>query len=274
MSLVATLNERAVERTEAVGITVPLHFGDPAAEYRAARESAALSHRPRRALIRVRGADHRRLLHGLLTSDIESLAPGSGQHALFLDTKGHVRGSLDLWAEDDATIVGCDPGFVDAALSDLVKYVLAADVQFEDLRPDCCVLAVIGPAADRLIAARGLPVPDASPRAHLRASLAGVEVRVARTPDLGAPGVELHVPKASASEVWNALGQARATGDGTRGDDEHMIGGGTDVAAAAGAGRSAVAGMDGRRGAAHRGRRAAIRRRDHRGRVPSRSTAR
>ena len=108
MSIGAALDERAGEHTEVAGTAIPLHFGDPASEYSAARETAALCHRARRALIRVTGADHRKLLHGLLTTNVESLTAGDGRQALFLDTKGHVLGALDLWAEDDATVIGCD----------------------------------------------------------------------------------------------------------------------------------------------------------------------
>ena len=45
---------------------------------------------------------------------------------------GHVRGVLDLWAEEDAIVAGCDVGFVEAVLPDLAKYVLGADVSIED----------------------------------------------------------------------------------------------------------------------------------------------
>jgi len=144
----------------------------------------------------------------LLTSNVVTLGAGEGRQALFLDTKGHVRGSLDLWAEDDAIIVGCDAGFVDQSLADLTRYILAADVKVEDLRPTHTVLGVIGPETERLLRNAGLEAPGSSLRAHVRGTVAGVDVRLARTPGLGAPGVELHVPVQSADAVWKALEEA------------------------------------------------------------------
>lgn len=208
MSGPVVLEELAAERTNIAGIAIPLHFGDAAGEYEAARESVALCHRARRALVRFSGADHRVFLHGLLSSNVVTLAAGDGRQALFLDTKGHVRASLDLWAEDDAIIVGCDPGFVDETLADLTRYILAADVKVEDLRPTHSVLAIVGPESERLLRNAGAKAPPSSVRAHVRGTVAGVDIRVARTPDLGATGVELHVPVQSADEVWKALEEA------------------------------------------------------------------
>ena len=41
MSIGASLDERAAEHTDVAGTSVPLHFGDSASEYRAAREQYA-----------------------------------------------------------------------------------------------------------------------------------------------------------------------------------------------------------------------------------------
>lgn len=205
MSAPAVLGGRAAEQTEVGGIEVPAHFGDPSREYEAARHGAGLAHRAGRALFRIGGAGRSKFLQGLLSNDVEALAPGEGCQALFLDTKGHVRGALDLWAESDAIIAGCDAGFIDDALPDLTKYILAADVQVDDLRPDQTVLALMGAAADDVLAAVGAQAPAAAACAHRRAELAGVEVRLARTPGLGTTGFEIHVPTAAVDEVWAAL---------------------------------------------------------------------
>lgn len=210
MSAPSAPEERAAERTQVAGTAIPLHFGDPAGEYKAAREGVALCHRARRALVRFSGADHRTFLNGLLSSNVVTIAAGDGRQALFLDNKGHVRGALDLWAENDAIIAGCDTAFVDESLADLTRYILAADVKVEDLREAYSVLALVGPESGRLLLNAGVTAPASSPRAHAPATLTGVDLRVARTPDLGGEGVELHVPLESADEVWKALEGAGA----------------------------------------------------------------
>jgi len=207
MSAPAALDERAAEHLDIGGVAVPAHFGDPAGEYEAARSAVGLMQRAGRALFRIAGGDRATFLQGLLTNDVVALQPGQGCQALFLDIKGHVRGALDLWATDDAIIAGCEPDFIDGVLPDLTKYVLAADVQASDLRGEETVLALVGPGADAALARAGVVTPTDA-RGLCAATLGGVAVRVARTEDLGAAGVEVHTPVAAVNEVWCALEQA------------------------------------------------------------------
>lgn len=204
MSLPEAVAGRAAETVELDGVPVPGNFGDPAGEYEAARNLVALAHRPDRTLVAFSGEDRRKFLQGLLTNDIEGIPPGGGRAALFLDTKGHVRGALDIWAEEEALIVGCDVGFVETALPDLARYVLAADVHIEDRREVDSVFAILGAAAAELLRRSGVDVPAAA-RAHARITLGGAAVRLARTPDLGVDGLEIHVPRGSADDVCRAL---------------------------------------------------------------------
>ncbi len=208
MSAPVAVAARAAEVTEVAGVSVAAHFGDPDQEYEAARHGVGLEHRSRRALVRVSGSDRCKFLQGMLTNDVADLVPGEGRPALFLDIKGHVRGVLDLWAEKDAIVAGCDVGFVESALPDVSKYVLGADVSIEDRRGLETVIAIHGARSEDSLARAGIDMPDESPRAHTTAEIAGAEVRLARTPDLGTPGVEVHVPTEAVDEVWAALEEA------------------------------------------------------------------
>lgn len=204
----AVVADRAVEVTKVAGATVAAHFGDPGREYEAARHGVGLAHRSRRALFRVSGSDRCKFLQALLTSDVSGLERGEGQASLFLDNKGHVRGVLDLWAEDDAVLAGCDVGFVESVLPDLERYVLAADVSIEDRRDHETVIAVHGAESEDSLSGAGLPIPAEAPHAHIAGTIAGAKVRFARTPDLGTLGVEVHVPTGAIDDVWAALEEA------------------------------------------------------------------
>ena len=201
----AVVANRAAEVAEVAGATVAAHFGDPGREYEAARDGVGLAHRSRRALVRVSGSDRCSFLQALLTSNVAGLKGGEGQASLFLDNKGHVHGVLDLWAEEDAVLVGCDVGFVESVLPDLGKYVLAADVSIEDRRDQETVIAVYGAGSEDSLSSAGLPIPAGAPHAHSAGKIAGVKVRFARTPDLGTLGFEVHVPTSSIDDVWAAL---------------------------------------------------------------------
>lgn len=204
----AAFAERAAEHVDVNGTEVPAHFGDPAAEYRAAREEVALAHRPGRALFRVEGTDRATFLQGLLTADVAALQPGGGCRSLFLDNKGHVRGVLELWAGDDAIVVGCEASFIERALPDLTKYILAADVTVTDQRDDKTVLALLGPGVDGLLDQAGAQPPAPAPWAHRSVELGGATVWLARTADVGIAAIEAHVPAADVDAVWSALALA------------------------------------------------------------------
>ena len=55
-----------------------------------------------RALIRVAGPDARPFLQGLLTQDVETLAPGDLRFGALLSAPGRLLFDLFLWGEDEA----------------------------------------------------------------------------------------------------------------------------------------------------------------------------
>lgn len=210
MNLPAAFVEGAVERIVVGDVEVPSHFGDPQAEYEAARSGVALTHRLGRSLVRVGGDDRAKFLQGLISNDVVGLAAGAGCCALFLDNKGHVRGVLDVWATDDALLIGCESRFIDDGLPDLSRYVLAADVQIEDLRPRRAAFALLGAAVDDALTSAGAEPPPDEPYAHRATTVGGRQVRLARTPDLGATGLEVQVDAEAAEETWDAIVEALA----------------------------------------------------------------
>jgi len=161
--------------------------------------------RPWRSLVRFEGDDRQRFLQGVVSNDVVGLAPGDGCRALFLDVKGHVRADLDLWAEADAIVAGSEVGFAERTLADLARYILAASVRVDDRRDAEAILGVIGPGAEALLAGAGLELPPPAPRSCSTARLADASVRLARTPSLAAPGLELHIPSASLDAVLTTL---------------------------------------------------------------------
>lgn len=177
-------------------------------EYEAARSGVALMQRPRRTLVSVEGEKRGEFLQGMLSNEILALAAGDGCRSLLLDNKGKVQGDLDIWAESEAIIMACDVAVVEVVLGSLRKYVLATPVQFRGLAEEQCVVGIVGPEAEALLEAAGAQVPPVTAYGHVRASVAGVEVRLARTNALAAPGFEIHVPLEALAAVAAALRDA------------------------------------------------------------------
>lgn len=210
MTHLAAVSGRAAAHTEIWGTRVVAHFGDAVAEYDAARDTVGLCDRAWRSLVRVGGDERSRFLQGMLTNNVAALAAGDGCRSLFLDNKGHVRADLDIWAEDDALIVGSDVDVAEKVLPDLRRYVLGAAVTIDDLREQQSVIGVIGPRAADLLAAAGGRIPAETSHAHVTVDFAGAAVRIARSSSVGGGGFEVHAPRPEIGAVWAALEAAGA----------------------------------------------------------------
>jgi len=89
-----------------------------------------------RALIRVSGPDARAFLQGLLTQDVETLAPGELRFGALLSPPGRLLFDLFLWGEADAVMLDVAADRRDALLQRLAMYRLRAQVIIEpDERP-------------------------------------------------------------------------------------------------------------------------------------------
>src|SRR3989442_1958092 len=184
------------------GVVLPRRFGDdPAAEYAALREGAVLVDLGFRALVRATGTDRVTFLHGMLTNDIASLAPGSGCPALLLTIQGGVTAGLRVAALGDALLLDGDVRARAALVEALEKLIIADDVELREPGEPLALIGVEGPGAARLLpGAAGL-----APYAHAVVTLAGVPVRAQRASEVRRPGFVLHAPGARAAAVWDAL---------------------------------------------------------------------
>ncbi|MFY7720187.1 MAG: YgfZ/GcvT domain-containing protein, partial [Brevundimonas sp.] len=89
-----------------------------------------------RALIRVSGPDARPFLQGLLTQDVETLAPGELRFGALLSPPGRLLFDLFLWGESEAVVLDVAADRRDALLQRLAMYRLRARVTLEpDDRP-------------------------------------------------------------------------------------------------------------------------------------------
>jgi folate-binding protein YgfZ len=84
-----------------------------------------------RALIAIGGADWRSFLQGLLTQDVETLAPGEARFAALLTPQGRLLYDLFLIGRADGCWLDCEAGVRAALLQRLTLYRLRAKVTLE-----------------------------------------------------------------------------------------------------------------------------------------------
>lgn len=115
--------------------------------YKAAVENVALADLSHHARWIVKGADASRFIHGQCTNDVNRLEVGQGCYACFLTIKGKVRGDAIIYRLRDGLGIECDPGHAEALKLSLERFIIADDVQIEDVTPVIKQGCVIGPKA-------------------------------------------------------------------------------------------------------------------------------
>ncbi len=130
----------------------PETFGDPAGEYVSAHESAGFVGGVH-GLSWAVGRDAVTYLQGVLSQDIESLAPGGVARSFLLQPRGKLEALLWVLRSQERVGIVTDADRHEEAISYLLRWRLRVDVEFE---PDPRELfAIWGPAAKSLEVADG-----------------------------------------------------------------------------------------------------------------------
>ena len=113
-----------------------------------------------RAKLRITGSDRLRFLNGQVTNDVRKATESAAIEACVLSAKGRMNGHVFLSAARDCFLVDADPELREVLLARLERYVIADDVQIEDVTDQLSIFHVLsptGPAAGdgwRVVSAR------------------------------------------------------------------------------------------------------------------------
>jgi folate-binding protein YgfZ len=159
-----------------------------------------------RDVLLVTGPQRQKLLHAVLSNDVEGVAAGQGRAAALMDAKGHLIAILRVLVTPDSVVLETGADRLQPVEALLNHYRVAAPVRFA-CRPTT-VLALLGP--DDVLDRIGLPLPGAAAESHVAGRLAGQELRVVRAGDLPGGGLVLHAAPESAAAIRDALMSAGA----------------------------------------------------------------
>lgn len=167
------------------------------------RQDLAVVPMPDRERLRVSGRDRASFLHGLLTQDIASLAPGAGCYSAFLDIKGKMQVDLRIAVREDDFLIELpwERGAAFAAALD--GYLFREKVKLHVESDSHAAILLAGPAlsSPRL----GLSLPETL-HGWTSATLAGHPVDVVRSNWLEpAPSLTVWVETPHLSAVMDHL---------------------------------------------------------------------
>ena len=175
------------------------------------RESAAWLDLSARGKIRVTGEDRARLLHAMTTQDVQSLAPGQGCYAFFLNAQGRILGDVNIFCREDSFLLDTEPETRQKLYDHIDRYIIADDVTLEDITGEMATLAIEGPQAATVLERLGAPVPEAD---YATRSWSGSIV--ARVSSTGAGGYSVFMLPTKKAELIAALDIPEATPEQAR----------------------------------------------------------
>lgn len=196
--------------------------GGVLAEHAAVREAVGLFDVSHMGKVRVTGPGAVRFLNTCLVGDLDRIGSGQAQYTMCCDeeTGGVIDDLIAYRVRDDHVLLV--PNAANAA--EVVRRLSAAappKLTVADEHDAHALLAVQGPASERVLETVGLPA-DHTSMTFVTAPYEGVEVVVCRTGYTGEHGYELLVPARAAAAVWDAVFAAgepyelRACGLGAR----------------------------------------------------------
>jgi tRNA-modifying protein YgfZ len=116
--------------------------------YEALRTGAAAVDLSARGKLKLTGEDRARLLHAMTTNHIQEMQPGDCRYAFFLNAQGRILADAWILCREEHMLVITEPETRQKVYDHLDQYIIADDVQVEDVTEQWKLISVEGPAAE------------------------------------------------------------------------------------------------------------------------------
>ncbi|MET8871531.1 glycine cleavage system aminomethyltransferase GcvT [Nocardia sp. NPDC004604] len=202
--------------TDFAGWQMPLKYGSELSEHRAVRSTAGLFDLSHMGEIAITGSAAGALLDYALVGELSKIGIGRAKYSLLCNADGGVIDDLVVYRlAHEHFLVVANASNAPTVARELVSRAEGFDAEVDDQSAQTALIAVQGPAAQDIVQAL---VPDEQVAvvtelkyyAVTPASVAGIDVLLARTGYTGEDGFELYVPNEQAVQLWRAVLDATA----------------------------------------------------------------
>ena len=206
----ADAHERAgATFTDFAGWQMPVRYTSDLAEHQAVRSAAGLFDLSHMGEIRVTGPDAAAYLDSAFAGRLSNLEIGQAKYSLLLNAAGGIIDDIIVYRlGDDEFLAVANAGNRLAAVAAMQERVGGFAVAVSDESEETALIAVQGPAAQRIVEAAGLESEPLSGLKYYRimeAVFEGEDLLIARTGYTGEDGFELYLPNHAAESLWEAL---------------------------------------------------------------------
>ncbi len=115
--------------------------------YKAATEAAAITELDLFGVVKLTGSDRVSWLQGMITNDVEKLAPGAGCYAAHLTPQGKIVAQMHVFKDEDALWLSLERAVITKLIAAFDKLLIMEDVQISDLSDRYSILGLLGPQA-------------------------------------------------------------------------------------------------------------------------------
>jgi len=123
--------------------------------YGALRHGAAWMDLSAHGRIVARGRDRARLLHNICSNEVKKMTPGMGSYAFLLSPQGRIQADMHLLCLADHFLIDTEPELREKVRQHIQRYIIADQVELEDVTAGTAAIAVEGPGAERIRPAAG-----------------------------------------------------------------------------------------------------------------------
>jgi folate-binding protein YgfZ len=123
--------------------------------YDALREGVAWLDLGARGRILARGRDRARLLHAISSNEIKKMVPGDSCYAFLLNPQGRIQADMHLLCLADRFLIDTEDSLREKVRQLIRRYIIADQVELEDVTAQTVSIGVEGPAAARVELAPG-----------------------------------------------------------------------------------------------------------------------
>jgi len=188
------------------GCALPDYFGDPAAEYRSARETVALIDKSYRAYLSFTGPDRVRYLNAILTNNIKDLPADYGIISLLLNPQGHILAEIETYAFANRLLCVSYAMIRSRLIEWLEKYIIMDDVTLTDETPRYGTLALEGPKAAAIVKElSGADLTKFDDLSCHEGAVGSIPCWITKRSPGGVPGAEFFAAVEKLAELWQVL---------------------------------------------------------------------
>lgn len=183
------------------------HYTDSVQEHLAVRNGIGIIDVSHRGRLRLTGTERAEYLHRIVSNEVTTLPPGSGNYAMILTNRGKIIADMNvIIAEDYIDLITTAIAKNDLH-QNLEKYLVADDVEINDITPETGIILVSGVNAGAFIKSLlGIDVDNLEEYQSLDGKIMDLSVKCVSSLETGEKGFQLHVN--STSELlglWQSL---------------------------------------------------------------------